>query len=258
MQYQLKLQIPGDSLDDYDAMIALESELIEELGDSADVDGHDVGSGETNIFIFTSDPSDTFDRIRRILEQRGHLPAVTVAYREVNGERYTVMWPEGSQGEFTAGDVVDSQSRLLGCFVSGPTVRWDEDQETKDTALERGELFRAYIWGADGICNTLKKLYHSDYGSDLVLILFQFYVNPIPEELAHLKRIESYRKNERSIGIPIVVNEDNFFNKPETEKRLFLTNSVFEKLSLLEEIVKKRKLDTDIGKLRKDLETILL
>ena len=61
--YQLVLQFCGDSLQDLDELIALEDELIEQLGDSADVDGHDVGSGETNIFIFTSDPKQTFERI---------------------------------------------------------------------------------------------------------------------------------------------------------------------------------------------------
>ena len=101
MQYQLTLQIRGDSLDDYDAMIALEDELAEELGDSADIDGHDVGSGETNIFILTSDPVATFCRMKPVLERTRHLQAVTVAYREVKGERYTVIWPEGSQEKFT-------------------------------------------------------------------------------------------------------------------------------------------------------------
>jgi hypothetical protein len=63
LKYQLTLQFRGDSLDDYDAMIALEAELTAELGDSADVDGHDCGSGETNIFIFTRDPSATFQHL---------------------------------------------------------------------------------------------------------------------------------------------------------------------------------------------------
>ena len=100
MRYQFTLQFRGDSLGDYDAMVALEDELTEELGDSADVDGHDYGSGETNIFIFTSDPAATFQRVRPVLERTGHLQAVTAAYREADGERYTVMWPEGSQREF--------------------------------------------------------------------------------------------------------------------------------------------------------------
>ena len=99
MQYQLTLQFRGDSLDEYDAMVALEDDLTEELGDSADVDGHDAGSGETNIFIFTSDPAATFHRVRPVLERTQRLQAVTAAYREVEGERHTVIWPEGSQRE---------------------------------------------------------------------------------------------------------------------------------------------------------------
>jgi hypothetical protein len=101
MNYQLVLQFRGDSLADFDMMVALEDELTEELGDSADVDGHDFGSGTGNIFIFTSDPADTFQRVRPVLEHREQLQAVTAAFREVEGERYTVIWPEGSQAEFT-------------------------------------------------------------------------------------------------------------------------------------------------------------
>ena len=101
MQYQLTLQFRGDSLGDYDAMVALEDELTEQLGDSADVDGHDCGSGETNIFIFTPDPAATFQRVRPVLERTQHLQAVTAAYRKAGGERYTVIWPEGSEREFT-------------------------------------------------------------------------------------------------------------------------------------------------------------
>jgi hypothetical protein len=82
-------------------MIALEDELIEKLGDSADVDGHDMGSGERNIFIFTSDPERTFSQARPVLERAGTLQSVTAAYRPVRGERYTVIWPEGSNKEFT-------------------------------------------------------------------------------------------------------------------------------------------------------------
>jgi hypothetical protein len=99
MRYQLVLQFAGDSLADYDAMVALEDELIAELAD-ADVDGHDVGSGEVNIFIFTSDPARTFREARPALERRQSLQSVTAAYRPVGGERYTVIWPEGSTKEF--------------------------------------------------------------------------------------------------------------------------------------------------------------
>ncbi len=100
MKYLLTLQFRGDSLDDYDAMIALADELVALLGDSANVDGHDCGSGEINIFIFTPDPAATFRRVRTVLERTQRLEAVTAAYREVHGEQYTVIWPEGSTTEF--------------------------------------------------------------------------------------------------------------------------------------------------------------
>ena len=100
MDYQLVLQFRGDSLQDLDATVALEDDLIEELGDSAGVDGHDVGSGETNIFILTSDPAVTFHRARPVLERRQQLQSVTAAYREVEGQQFTVIWPEGSHEKF--------------------------------------------------------------------------------------------------------------------------------------------------------------
>ncbi len=100
MDYQLVLQFRGDSLEDLDATVALADELIEELGESADVDGHDVGSGETNIFIFTCDPEATFHQARPVLERRQQLQSVTIAYREVEGEQFTVIWPERSLTEF--------------------------------------------------------------------------------------------------------------------------------------------------------------
>ena len=99
MNYQLVLQFRGDSLADFDAMVALEDELIEELA-GADVDGHDVGSDEVNIFIFTSDPAQTFRAARPVLERRHCLQGVTAAYRRADGEDYTVIWPEGSTQEF--------------------------------------------------------------------------------------------------------------------------------------------------------------
>jgi hypothetical protein len=99
MRYQIVLQFRGDTLADYDAMIALEDRLIEDLAHSAKVDGHDCGWGETNIFIFTSDPAATFWRVRQMLQREGRLQTVTAAYREVAGESYTVLWPEG-QTEF--------------------------------------------------------------------------------------------------------------------------------------------------------------
>jgi hypothetical protein len=97
MQFQLVLQFNGDSLGDYDAMVALEDELIQELGDTVDVDGHDIGAGETNIFIVTSHPEITFHRAKAVLDRSQLLGAVTAAYRPVAGQTFTVLWPAHRQ-----------------------------------------------------------------------------------------------------------------------------------------------------------------
>ena len=101
MRYVLVLQFGADSLADYDAMVTLENNLIEELGTTAAVDGHDLGNGEMNIFILTSDPVATFERSKQVLEGSGRLQAVTAAYRAVESELYTVLWPEDSLRPFT-------------------------------------------------------------------------------------------------------------------------------------------------------------
>jgi len=64
--YQLVLQFPSLVVD-YDDLIAIENELSDALGPSANVDGHDLGQSEGNIFIFTDKPE-------RILEAVLPLP----------------------------------------------------------------------------------------------------------------------------------------------------------------------------------------
>jgi hypothetical protein len=100
MKYQLVIQFRGESLADFDALVALEDCLIAELGNSADVDGPDFGSGTANIFIFTTDPALTFWRVRQVLQHEGRLPSVTAAYRDVTGNDYTVIWPKDSPTPF--------------------------------------------------------------------------------------------------------------------------------------------------------------
>ena len=146
---------------------------------------------------------------------------------------------------------------IFGCYVSATQAAPDADQQTKELAAEKGRLFRNYIWGEKGICDTLKKLNQDDYGKDLKLALFQFYVNPIPIMEQALKEIESYRKNEKSIGMSIVVNDKNFFSKSEEGRNSFLKQSILQKLDLLTVVVKKKKLDTKMELLRVDLQKLL-
>ncbi len=157
---------------------------------------------------------------------------------------------------------MNEKDKFLGCFSSGPAIIYDASKTEKERITEQedkskiAELFRSYIWGENGISNTLKKLKNKDYGEDMEIILFQFYVNPIPYELQHLKPIENWRKTEKSIGIPIIINDENFFSKSEIERYDFLRDSILQKLDLLAEVVKKKKLDTNMELLKSDLKTI--
>ena len=74
---------------------------------------------------------------------------------------------------------------------------------------------------------------------------------PCDYERIHITEIEQYRKNEKSIGIPIVV-ERSFFQLSETERREFLVSSMLSKFSTLENVVKNKKLDTNMKKLVHD------
>ncbi|WP_298865500.1 hypothetical protein [uncultured Gimesia sp.] len=100
MEYQLIIQFPAESLDDFDALVRLEDRMIGAVGSAANIDGHDFGSGEANIFIITSDPKATFDLLRNQLELQGILDQCKVAHREISGEQYTVLWPADFKGVF--------------------------------------------------------------------------------------------------------------------------------------------------------------
>lgn len=148
---------------------------------------------------------------------------------------------------------MEVKDNIFGCFMK---IGFDPNLTEQDF-VNIDKAFTPYIWGEKGISDTLKKLKHEDYGKDLVLALFQFNVKPTPIELQRLKEIEPYRKNEKSIGIPIIVNDKNFFSKSEEGRYNFLKQSIFQKLDLLAEVVKKKKLDTKMDLLKTDLQNIL-
>lgn len=73
--------------------MALETILIEKLGEIAAVDGHDFGLGKFNIFVLTDNPAGAFTQAHQItLEQR--IPnELRSAYRRMDGEDYVALWP---------------------------------------------------------------------------------------------------------------------------------------------------------------------
>lgn len=75
-------------------MIEIEDTLVENLTTANDVDGHDAGSGEVNIFIRTDDPKRAFNEVKAILGTCDFWVDARVAYREVAGGDYTILWPK--------------------------------------------------------------------------------------------------------------------------------------------------------------------
>jgi hypothetical protein len=96
MKFQVVLQWPASETSDYDEMVDVEDLLIERLTERCEVDGHDFGSNEANIFVHTNDPQRAFEEIRAILSGHKLWPATRIAYRQMDGSKYTVIWPKGA------------------------------------------------------------------------------------------------------------------------------------------------------------------
>ena len=94
MKYQLVLQWSAASQEDHDAVVAMTDDLEQALIEVADVDGWDFGSGEMNIFVYTDDPQAAFAQAKTTLQAHGRLSGLRAAYRDVDGDVYTVLWPK--------------------------------------------------------------------------------------------------------------------------------------------------------------------
>ncbi len=94
MKYILALQWDATKESDYDDLIAAEDKLINGLKGGAQVDGHDMGSGEMNIFIATDNPIQAFEDSKNALGSLQLWPGVRAAYRETTSDHYSIIWPQ--------------------------------------------------------------------------------------------------------------------------------------------------------------------
>jgi hypothetical protein len=90
---ELVLQLPANSIKDYDALTELEGRIIAGLGNLGKVDGHDMGVGEMNIFIRTDHPKLAFEKIKSFLGTQDFMPELKAAYRDVGKDNYTILHP---------------------------------------------------------------------------------------------------------------------------------------------------------------------
>lgn len=151
------------------------------------------------------------------------------------------------------------KDKIIGFFVSYQSLIAGFTESEKEKVETQGKSFENYIWhDSDSLDRRLENIVFSDFGFDLELILFEFYINPLEcEKKYHKKEIGNYDKNEKSVGIPVFVTDESFFDKSDDEKRKFLNKVIIDRLILLKEMVKKKKLDTDVDKLIDVVQSLL-
>jgi hypothetical protein len=94
MKFQLVLQFQATDMLKFDELAALEGDLIKKLSPASDVDGHDFGVGEFNIFIRTDTPEATFNAAQSVILERGFGDQYRAAYREAAKDEFVILWPE--------------------------------------------------------------------------------------------------------------------------------------------------------------------
>lgn len=94
MKYMFVARFSEKKYGDLDWIHALEDKLIDVLVDD-ELDGHDMGSGQVNFYIFTNNPRHTLEIVKNIFIQENVLADAKIAYRDVDGNKYTCLWPEG-------------------------------------------------------------------------------------------------------------------------------------------------------------------
>ena len=99
--YQLVLQWRGEDIPSFDTLVALEDALIDGLDDWGEVDGHDTGQDESNIFVMTDEPESCFQRCLLILQGSGYEQGLAAGFRGVE-ETYVALWPEGTVDFFVS------------------------------------------------------------------------------------------------------------------------------------------------------------
>jgi hypothetical protein len=91
--YQLVIQFPDDFFASFDELVAFENRLIASLPRTCHVDGHDVGSGTINFFVYTDFPKAAHQAFRKYLGTNAVEKRVRLACRKTDGTTFTNLWP---------------------------------------------------------------------------------------------------------------------------------------------------------------------
>jgi hypothetical protein len=94
VEFLFVLPVPGSSFRDRDEVAHLRERVSAALGETARVDRHDAGAGETDFLILTKKPFEAFDALRGF-DDFDARPELRAAYRQVDND-YEVYQREAS------------------------------------------------------------------------------------------------------------------------------------------------------------------
>src|SRR4029078_450097 len=116
MNHHLVFQFQGDDDDTVEKVIELEDRLIDALAGSTgvEVDGHEPGDGVANLILLAKNAAKVWEKIEPIVEDASdELDVNAVAFRTLNSEEFTVLWPVDYGGEFELGGKTDVAAHAL-------------------------------------------------------------------------------------------------------------------------------------------------
>jgi hypothetical protein len=100
MKYQLIIQFQAESVQEFDELVVLEDLLVENLPLHSQVNGHDFGSGDFNIFILTDQPKESFHAAQKTIQHCRPPQTLKAAYRKLGQNNFVILWPPNHR-EFT-------------------------------------------------------------------------------------------------------------------------------------------------------------
>ena len=95
MEFLLVLPVPGSSYRDLDEFQHLEERVSQALGETARVDRHDAGAGETDFLILTKKPLDAYNALQGFGDFDAR-PELRAAYRTTDEHEYEVYQRDSS------------------------------------------------------------------------------------------------------------------------------------------------------------------
>jgi hypothetical protein len=98
--FQLVLQFAPWSDRGFDDLIRLEDQLSSVVPPGA-IDGHDLGSNEANIFLFTDEPDSVLQSCLHVITQAGLLSKFSAGCRSLDRDDYSRVWPVGDSSPFS-------------------------------------------------------------------------------------------------------------------------------------------------------------